>query len=109
MASINNLKAGKPITVEGLGTNTFTATTSGPHHIRIATTVTPASGLAIVINLNGSAVITSPTLSAAEMSVEVEANIQMAVSDVVTLVLTGNNAQDIVPNSIKSLITIDLI
>lgn len=109
MASINNLKAGRPITVEGLGTNTFTATTAGPHHVRIASTVTPVSGLVIVINLNGSAVATTPALTASGMSVEIETNIQMAVSDVVTIVLTGNSAQDIIPNSIKSIITIDII
>lgn len=97
-------------TVEGLGTTTFTVGIAGPHRIGARATMVPTSGLIITINKNGSALATSPTISATEQALSLSAISQCAVGDILTVVLTstgGNN--DIIPNDVKTTVVIDLI
>lgn len=97
-------------TVEGLGTTTYTVGVAGPHRIGVRSTMNPVSGLVLTINLNGSAIAPSPTISATEQALSLSAITLCAVSDVITVVVSstgGNN--DITPNEVKSTIVIDLI
>lgn len=109
MASIT-LQALVPISVEGLGTDTFTVLVAGPHKFSIRSTMDPTSNLSIVINQNGSPIATSPTISTLEQELQLEAKAYCAVSDVITFVLSSTGApNDITPNNVKSLITIEIL
>lgn len=97
-------------TVEGLGTTTYTVGVAGPHRVRVRSTMVPQSGLVITINLNGSPVMVSPTISVTEQALSLEAFMQCAVADVITVVLTSSGTMnDSILNDIKSTVVIDLL
>lgn len=94
--------------VAGLQTCTWTAVAAGAITIRCKTTLPANSAVQIVINQNGTPVVTSggsatnPTPT--QPSIGAEANISVAINDVITVVMTSANAIDAVPNSVKSVI-----
>jgi len=92
----------------GLGTWTYTASVAGLYDIAAVASVLPPSGLSIVINQNGSPVATSLTPSAAQLSVSAQVmNLNVAASDVITVVLTSSTQSDTLPNALKTLITLN--
>ena len=108
----------------GLGTATYTVTTAGLYTASCSSTipyeqgtsnnssVTPStsSALQIVINQNGSPVVTvggsasNPTPT--QPSLSAVARLQCAASDVITIVLSSANAIDAQPNSVKSVMNL---
>lgn len=92
--------------VEGLGTNTFTIAVAGPHSISCQSFLTAPTGLSIVINKNGSALITSSVVNVNSQFLSVGTAAQFAIGDIITVVLSSSVAQDSIPNSIKSIIDI---
>lgn len=100
--------------VAGLGTTTFTvpAATSGiiPVKVECKSTLPLASGLQIVINKNGSPVVTSGGAAAnpspTQLSLGAVAYMSLVASDAVTVVLSSSAAIDAIPNSVKSVITV---
>ncbi len=98
--------------VAGLGTSTYTVITAGAYFVDCQSTLPPSSGLQIVINLNGSPVLTTggattnPTPT--QMSIGGAARILCAATDVITVVLSSSNAVDANPNAVKSTINLFL-
>jgi hypothetical protein len=92
--------------VEGLGTNTYTVEVAAPHSIECKSFLLPPTGLSIVINKNGSPLITSTVVNSDAQLLSVETAAQFAIGDVITVVLSSSVPNDNVPNSIKSIIDI---
>jgi hypothetical protein len=91
----------------GLGTFTYTAALAGVYFVSAQSSVLPPSGLSIVINQNGSPVMTSAAPSAAEQTVNLQDQINCAASDVITVVISSSNANDLMLNTVKTIITLN--
>ena len=122
--SINSLQLNNSSPFSGLGTATYNVLSAGLYTVNCSSTipyeqgtsnnssVTPSvsSALQIVINQNGTPVVTvggsasNPTPTQPSMSAV--ARIQAAASDVITVVLSSANAIDAVPNMVKSTINV---
>jgi hypothetical protein len=121
--SINSLQLNESTPFAGLGTSTFNVLTAGLYTVSCNSTIpfvqgTSAdssstvgqSGLQIVINQNGTPVVTvggsatNPTPT--QPSIGAVARIQAAASDVLTVVLSSSNAVDSVANAVKSIINV---
>jgi hypothetical protein len=92
----------------GLGTFTYNVTVAGLYFASCTSSELPPSGLSIVINQNGSPVVSSATVQPAQMIVSAQTQISCAVNDVITFVLSSSNANDLSANTIKSTIVITL-
>lgn len=92
--------------VEGLGTNTYTVGVTGPHSIECKSFLTSPTGLSIVINKNGAALITSSVVNSNSQFLSVSTAAQFVAGDIITVVLSSSVGNDAVPNSIKSIIDI---
>lgn len=88
--------------LSGTGTATFTAPFARSFKFEVESTLTPPSGLQIVINLNGSAVVTQAISSSTAMTTGASAQIACAASDVVTIVISSSVQNDIILNNVKS-------
>lgn len=93
----------------GLGTFTYNVTVAGLYAASATATELPPSGLSIVINQNGSPVTTSLTPSTAQQIVSAQTPISCAVNDVITFVLSSSSANDLMLNTLKTLINITLV
>lgn len=122
--AINSLQLNTATPVAGLGTQTFNVLTAGNYTVTCQSfipfeqgtsnnsSVTPStsSALQIVINQNGSPIVTvggvatNPTPTQPEISAS--ARLQCAVNDVLTVVLTSANAIDAQANSVKSIMNV---
>lgn len=90
----------------GLGTFTHTTAHTAIYFVSSQSSVLPPSGLSVVINKNGSPVVTSAAPSAAEQLVSLQTLISCTAGDVITVVLSSSSANDLMLNSVKTLITI---
>lgn len=94
----------------GLGTATFTAQSAMRLAVMCQATLPVASGVQIVINLNGSPVVTvggaasNPTPTQPQLAASTK--LTCAAADVVTVVLSSSSAVDSVPNNVKSIINL---
>jgi hypothetical protein len=120
----NSLQLNTSSPVAGLGTSTYNVALAGMYSVNVQSTlpfeqgtfnnssVVPpvTSGLQIVINQNGSPMVTvggsatNPTPT--QPSMGASAKLQCAASDVITVVLSSANAIDNQPNSVKSTINL---
>jgi hypothetical protein len=92
----------------GLGTWTYTASVAGLYDVSAVASVLPPSGLSIVVNQNGSPVATSNAPASAQQSVSAQVlDLNVAVSDIITVVLTSSTQSDTLPNALKTLITLN--
>lgn len=117
------LNSGNP--VAGLGTSTYTVVAAGEYTIGVRSTIPRdpggssrssdqtfpyASALQIVINKNGSPLVTvggaSTNPTPTQPSLAASTSVLCAAADVLTVVLSSANAVDALPNSVKSTITI---
>lgn len=108
MASVV-LRAGESNIVPGLGTSTFTAVVAGAYLINVGTTVVPPSGLSIVVKQNTTTIFTAPAPTVHDKVVKVIVPAELAIGDVVSVILSSTNLQDAPLNNIKSTINIGLI
>lgn len=111
MANMNMTGKGyQSSNVEGLGTTTYVVATTGPHKVKVRSTMTPVSGLIITINLNASPTSTTPSVSVTAQALQLESKFQATAGDTITVVLTTSGSNnDITPNEVKSIITVDLL
>lgn len=106
------LQINESAAVAGLGTSTYTviSAVAGFISVQVKSTIPLASALQIVINLNGSAQVTSggaatnPTPT--QQSMGAACKLQCAAGDVITVVLSSANAVDSQPNGVKSIINL---
>lgn len=94
----------------GLVTNTYTVPTgaAGIYYVSFQATEFPPSGLAIIVNKNGSPVFTAPVVSPTQIALQFKVDMLLAAADVITVVLssTGSVANDLLLNSVKSNVSI---
>lgn len=123
MATTLQLNASTP--VAGLDTCTYTVLADGEFKVSCQSTIPHDAGgtslyssqtspfksaLQIVINLNGSPVVTvggasnNPTPSQPQLAAV--ATIEAEATDVITVVLSSANAADKVPNAVKSIVNL---
>lgn len=90
----------------GIGTWTYTVPVLGTYAVSVFSTFSAPSGLVITINQNGSAVGPSPTtaLPASQSEINIQARLNCAAGDVITVVLTDTVAQDQSIPTIKTII-----
>lgn len=111
----NNLQANVASPFAGLGTSTYNVLAAGSFVVDCQMTLPANNGLGnsavqIVINKNGSAVVTvggataDPTPS--QPSIGARANILCAASDVLTVVISSAAVVDNLANSVKSMINL---
>lgn len=120
----NSLQLNTSTVFAGLGTSTFTVITAGLYTVQFkatlpylaagspgnSTVTSGGSALQVVINQNGSPVLTAggastnptPTQPSLGGSVVISA----AASDVITVVLSSANAVDALPNAVKTIINL---
>lgn len=118
--TINSISAIASTVVTGLGTQTFNVTQAGIYTCAANFTVpylasgssanssvtTGGSALQIVINLNGSPLLTTTVGSPTQATVGGTVRFQAAVNDVVTVVLSSSAAADAQPNAVKGIINL---
>lgn len=120
----NSLQLNTSSPVAGLGTSTYNVLVAGQYTVNVQSTlpfeqgtfnnssVVPsvASALQIVINQNGSPIVTvggaAPAVTPTQPSLGATAHLSCAVNDVITVVLSSANAIDGIPNSVKSTINL---
>jgi hypothetical protein len=91
----------------GLNTFTYTVPAAGVYQFSCESFVVPPSGLSIVINQNGTPIATSATPSASQNFIAIAAvNVQCAINDVITIVLTSSVPLDAMLQNVKSIINI---
>lgn len=90
----------------GIGTWSYTVPTLGTYAVSIFSTFAAPSGLIITINQNGSAVGPSPTtaLPASQSEINIQARLNCAAGDVITVVLSDSTFQDQSIPTIKTII-----
>lgn len=118
--TINALQLNTSTPVVGLGTQTFNVVTAGlytcapnftiPYRASgqpgDSTSLVGASSLQIVINLNGSPILTLANPSPTQPSMGGSVRFQAAASDVVTVVLTSSAAADAAFNAVKGIVNL---
>ncbi len=116
----NGLQVNQSTVVGGLGTQTYTVVTAGFYTCEVksfipykasgqpgdSSVTTGASSLQIVVNLNGSPVLTIANPSPTQPLMGGSVRMQCVVSDVITVVLTSAAAVDNLPNAIKSIVNL---
>lgn len=108
--ALNSLQLNTSSPVAGLGTSLFNVVTAGMYSLDVKSTLPTGSGLQIVINQNGSPVLTSGGVSTnptpTQPSLGCGVKLQCAASDVLTVVLSSSNNVDSNPNAVKSVINL---
>ena len=118
--TINSIPLNVSSVFAGLGTATYNVVTAGLYTCAFVSTIpyiasgssanstvtTGGSALSVVINQNGSPILTSVAPSPTQPQVGGKVTFQAAVSDVITVVLTSANAVDAVPNAVKTTINL---
>jgi hypothetical protein len=106
MATIATLVLNQNYILNGLGTLTYTVTTAGFVRIQNESSVMTPSGLAIVVQQNGSTVYTAPVLSPTQLGISFQFSFIAAVNDVITVVYSSGAAIDSLLNSVKTNVSI---
>jgi hypothetical protein len=83
-----------------------TVTSASPYNCHVELTELPPSGLVVVVNKNGSAAYTAPTIGQTQSSLQFKAPLSLTSGDVVTVVLSSSTANDLLLNSVKSTVTV---
>ncbi len=118
--TINSLQLNQSTIFAGLGTSTFTVVTAGLYTVAFTSTIpyqasgssadssvtTGGSALSVVVNLQGSPVLTVASPSPTQPSMGGSVAMQCAAADVITVVLTSAAAADSQKNSIKTIINL---
>jgi hypothetical protein len=108
--AINSLQLNGSSPFAGLGTSLYNVLTAGPYTVAITSTIPQNSGLQIVINQNSTPIVTiggiasNPTPT--QESMGTSANLQCAVNDVISVVLSSSAIADQAPNAVKSVINL---
>lgn len=120
----NGLQLNTSTPFAGLGTATYTIVTTGIYTVSVKSTIpyiaagtsnnstvtTGGSALQIVINQNGSPILTSGGVSTnptpTQPSLGARISFQATAADVITVVFSSANAVDAVPNAVKSIINL---
>lgn len=90
----------------GLITDTYTVPSTGLYNLNAQITEIPPSGLSIVVNQNGSPVYTAPTLTPTQDAIQFKVDLNCVAADVITLVLSSSNANDLLLESVKTNVSI---
>jgi hypothetical protein len=106
MANVLGLKDTQANVICGLGTFTYTALATAVYKFSIQSTVSPPSGLSIVINQNGSPIDTTNSPSINSTHIELSIIQPCALNDVITFVLTSSAFNDMQPGGVNSTISI---
>lgn len=90
----------------GLVTDTYTVPVTGLYNMQARITEIPPSGLSVVVNQNGSPVYTAPTATPTQSEIDFKVDINATAADVITLVLSSSNSNDLQLNSVKTKVSI---
>ena len=90
----------------GLVTDTWTAPSAGLFNLEAQITEIPPSGLSIVVNQNGRPVYTAPALPPIQSAIQFKVDLNCAAADVITLVLSSSNSNDLLLESVKTNVAI---
>ncbi len=108
MSNILQVNQSEPFV--GLGTSTFTVVTAGYYAVECKSFIPLNSALQIVVNQNGSPVLTAGGTAASpsptQQFIAARCSFLCAATDVITVVLTSANAVDALANGVKSIINL---
>lgn len=106
----NTLILNQPFVLQGVQEWTYTVPTSGDgiYSVHCESTEVPPSGVGFTINVGGSPVYESPTLSATQGAVQFQHQMLLAAADVVTVVMASAVDADSALNKTKTTCTIQL-
>lgn len=91
----------------GLGTLTFTVRAAGDYNVKVDLTENPPSGLTISVNKNTVSQFTSPVITPTQSAQQFKVYLpQLAINDVIDVVLSSASAIDSQLNTVKSNISI---
>lgn len=90
----------------GLGTLTFTIPTTGRYNVQAALTEVPPSGLSVVVNQNGSPILTAPVLTPTQIAQQFKVSFNATAADAITVVLASTTAIDEQLNTVKASVSI---
>lgn len=80
--------------INQLGTYSFTATVAGDCVAKISMLVNPPSGMSILIQQNGSTKASASSPAANQQAIDLSVTMHLAISDVVSFVLSSSSPQD---------------
>ena len=104
MTTITGIGQTKILT--NLDTYTHTAALASMYKVIIQMTELPPSGLSVVIQQNGSTVISAAAPAASQNHIELQTILNCAISDTISVVLSSSQASDQTINSIKGILKI---
>lgn len=102
----NTLILNQTQVLSGLATMTYTVPSAGTYNVKVDLTEVPPSGLSIVINKNGSPILTAPTLGQTQSAQQLKFAFLAAATDVITVVVSSSTFNDEQLNNVKSNISI---
>lgn len=99
-------KISRSIIVSNLDTYNFTVTQAGMYTVAAAVSLIPTSASIIVLKLNGSTVVSTPSPAANQIIETLQTTMNCAVNDVIGITISSGLAADTAPNDFKGIITI---
>lgn len=97
---------GRSKVLNALDTYNHTTLQNGTYVVDCNATVIPASGLSIVIQLNGSTKLTSTAPTNAQQAVNARIVLNCAVGDVISVILSSGSPSDKGLNVVKAILVI---
>lgn len=121
--TINSLQLNSSTPCVGLGTQTFNVVTAGLYTVAVTATIPyvasgssdtsttaasdpAASALSIIVNQNGSPVLTLGSPSPTQPSMGGSVRIQCAAADALTVVFSSSAAADAARNAVKAIVNV---
>jgi hypothetical protein len=104
----NTLILNQSFPESGLYTYTYTVPTSGDgiYNVKCDCTVNPPSGISVVVNKNGSPVLTVSGLPPTQGAFQFRFPIYLVATDIVTVVPTSSSNIDNALNTVKMIVSI---
>lgn len=101
-----NLKDFEQTPGTGVGAWTYTVPVAGPYHVSAFLNFVPPTGISVVINQNGSPIISSGPLNPNASEINLDCFVEAAVSDVITIVVSTANTPDLSVQTIKAVMNL---
>lgn len=106
MAQTLILNGAQTAVINALDTYNYTVKTAAVHYASIQMSVIPASGLSILIKQNSSTIASFSSPAPMQNVIDLACNINAAVSDVISFVISSSSPIDQQLNTIKGIINI---
>jgi hypothetical protein len=106
MAGTNTLKDSESNVIIGLGDYVHTCAASNIYSVNVHVDMLPTSALSIVIKKNSTTVVSSVAPTTPQSHMDLACKINAAANDVIHVVLSSSNVNDLQANTVKSIVVV---